>query len=99
MKDKEQETALPLLKGFLSKSHVPHRPDNRYIRVWCPFCGVFHTHGWGMNDDPSIAQHRSPHCNVQAGEAHPFPNGYWIAPFSESDVDRLVLPAGAKQRS
>jgi hypothetical protein len=66
---------LPVLRGFTFEG-------NGYIgiKVFCPFCDKFHSHGWGEGETKPAG--RSPHCTTR-GEH--YPNGYWIAPFKKMD--------------
>lgn len=32
------------------------------IQVWCPYCRIYHIHGWSNNTPDSDAEHRVSHC-------------------------------------
>jgi hypothetical protein len=56
---------------------VGHRTSRSSIAVWCPYCKMYHNHGWDFENEPHLdAQHRMAHC----AEGSPFkPGGYFIA--------------------
>lgn len=66
----------PLLRGFLVKR-------GKMILCWCPFCDVFHVHGWPSGRKKTTAEHRVAHCNYGS----PWQNkGYYIKPFAISSI-------------
>ena len=62
---------LPVLKGMEFRG---------LFRVWCPFCGKFHTHGLGSG-------HRAAHCPVKN---NPVQN-YVIQEFSKKELALMGL--------
>lgn len=68
----------PVLKGFIS-----HYSEGDLIRVWCPYCNKFHTHGWPA-DSGTAKQHRVAHC---VGDTPFKDTGYYIKPFAKTEID------------
>ena len=65
---------LPVLKGFVR---------NRLIRVWCPYCRVYHTHRY---DKHTGEGHRVAHCSGRT----PFSElGYYIMEYPKDEVSTL----------
>lgn len=76
---------VPVLLGF-----VDAKTDT--IRVWCPFCQAFHTHGApeAYPDEPGserVMGFRVPHCGTTSGKLpSPFRgNDYWIAEYPQTE--------------
>lgn len=71
MKDK-----IPVLKGFVH-TDCP----NPVIVVWCPYCQVWHTHGYP--EGSKRKEHRCAHCqNIDS----PFrQSGYYVSKFTIKD--------------
>ena len=65
---------VPVLKGFVS---------GKFIHVWCPYCKLYHTHGY----ESDIGEgNRAAHCPVNT----PFSkSGYYIKAYSETEVLQL----------
>lgn len=65
-----KEKDIPVLKGFLTV-------DGRQIKVWCPFCKDYHTHGALEEERQGKRTHRVAHCH---GDNHNkyFLNGYYV---------------------
>jgi hypothetical protein len=69
------EDKRPILRGHLDSS-------GRTIRVFCPYCDTFHTHGWPEGTSPRAIEHRNAHCHT----ANPYrESGYYIALFKRED--------------
>ena len=74
---------IPTLKGFTS----PNTDTALSIRVWCPYCQRFHTHGIPVNLHPSAKEHRVAHCTIPDS---PFKKtGYYIKAFSKKDLQEM----------
>lgn len=67
-----KEKDIPVLKGFLTV-------DGRRIRVWCPFCKNYHTHGVSEGISQGKKSHRIEHCFEEESKKH-FLCGYFIQP-------------------
>lgn len=69
---------IPVLKGFV---------DGRDIRVWCPYCRVFHNH-MALDTYPTSKGYRSAQCLDS-----PFnETGYYVRAFTEKEkvIDSTV---------
>lgn len=76
--------SIPILKGFIVGDQ---------IKVWCPYCREFHTHGLA---DGFIAMnhHRVAHCHDRSIKGKtvksPFEEqGYYIEPFTKSELKQI----------
>lgn len=65
-----KEKDIPVLKGFLTV-------DGRQIKVWCPFCKDYHTHGALEEERQGKRTHRVEHCFEEESKKH-FPGGYFV---------------------
>ena len=84
----------PVLRGFLippkqmwtpGKPIPKHKTTHWLIKVYCPYCDLWHTHGWDDTIRAGKVSHRGAHCNEG-----PFKNGgYYIAPFRKRDFKHL----------
>ena len=73
----------PVLKGYI----VDKGTRFESIRVWCPPCHRWHTHG--PPDNPR-GEHRSAHCGADS----PFMDGgYLIKSFSKRELKALAQAA------
>ena len=65
----------PLLVGFTRMAG-----KQTLLDVWCPNCGLYHTHGWDYSGKIPVS--RRAHCNDQTGEGASFykEKTYWILP-------------------
>jgi hypothetical protein len=58
-----------------------------FLRVFCPWCDTFHTHGWKLGDTKPT--HKVAHCAKEGG---PFEGvGYLVAPYRNLDWKVLNL--------
>jgi hypothetical protein len=80
---------LPLLLGRLRRKRPKNgTPPYLLIDVWCPACGMKHTHGWPLDEGRLDALgHRAAHCR---GDDPPFWRaGYWIGLDPAHDEESL----------
>jgi len=82
---REKRTKLmPTLKGFLTGNQIV---------VWCPFCGVFHIHGWPVNSSME-KNHRVAHCFPKYIDHQEIlspldETGYYIKPFTKRELKKM----------
>lgn len=50
--------------------YIKHRPlllaeidDKNNVKVWCPFCGIYHHHGVGRDEERNKPMRRAAHCD------------------------------------
>jgi len=74
---------IPTLRGFVSR-------DGKIIRIWCPFCNRWHSHGWGADDAAHRnGTHRVAHCH---DEKSPFSHtGYFVKQVTKADMKKLEI--------
>lgn len=78
----------PVLRGFIRR----YRSGDATIQVWCPFCKLFHAHGWDDDWIGNMGGHRCCHCGSNGDPdtgnlASPFQEtGYFIEPFPLASV-------------
>jgi hypothetical protein len=58
------------------------------IKVWCPFCAVYHYHGWPEPNSFSSPDHRVAHCHIPTS---PFlEHGYLL--YDKARYDKATRP-------
>lgn len=77
---------IPTLKGFIIE---------KQILVWCPFCAVFHVHGWPALST-TVKNHREAHCydkyiGHQKIQSPLCETGYYIKPFSKTELKKFGI--------
>jgi len=79
----KKDPNIPILKGFFREGG--HPDDDGLIEVWCPFCKLFHTHGFMYSKDMS---HRHAHCSSHNNnDASPFrKTGYYVTLYNPSRI-------------
>lgn len=85
--DKPMNEKIPKVKGFICPN--PSSKEGNYLfRFWCPFCRMFHQHGWTVSDMKKHSNnwhgsHRVSHCL----EGSPFKQtGYFLKPYTEKEI-------------
>lgn len=66
---------IPVLRGILKNTD-----GVTIIKVWCPYCECYHTHGWPYESRSSRKkEHRTAHCGDIPQNNSPFrETGYMI---------------------
>ena len=74
---------IPTLKGFVSR-------DGKIIRIWCPYCLRWHSHGWGPDDAARRkGTHRVAHCHDV--ESAFYKTGYFLKQITKADMKELEI--------
>ncbi|MBA7528322.1 hypothetical protein ES705_20505 [subsurface metagenome] len=79
----KRKQKIPVIKGFLNLSEKNPTPI-----FWCPFCQIYHRHGWPepTEHEKKFGSHRVAHCHSSS----PFlSTGYCIKPFTGSELHDL----------
>ena len=78
----KRKQKIPLIKCFLSCGGR----RNPTLIFWCPFCQIYHRHGWPAPSDKEkkSGSHRVAHCR---NSSSPFRStGYYIKPFTGDEL-------------